>query len=713
MATSGSFSTNDAGIGSSYPDRATFNWWQNSQDIGSNKTNISFDLKADGGASSWWSQYFNTSLNVDGQGWSVGSTKGYQGQVLISGSKDIWHNNDGSKSFSASAQTGITTTAINSRGSGSWSLNNIPRHASITNTSGDVDDSVTNPWVEFSNPAGTAVNAYLEILINGSIVGNFANRDNVRSRHTWTLTTAERNTMLGYMANVNSATFRYTIHDKMGGTDSWSTRDNKITIKNANPVFSNFTYRDKNATSSAITGDNQVLIQGVSVLETTISSANKAVPQKQATMKTYAQSFSNLSKSVNYSTSDIVTELGTPTGSGSLRLNVVAQDSRGNKTTAYKDVNVIPYSAPVLNASLTRKNNFEALTTVSISGSISPIANKNGLEGIQYRYKEASSSTWGVWTQLTTPPLTDEYKFNVPTFNLTLDNTKQYTFEFMVGDKLRTTTISRTVDVGIPIFRISTADNKLYNQEHRVITEAPIVMENYSGSILNLVKNAYPADRRTWLFPSDGSTANVSDKPLGSTNKSMSITATLVRNASSSDYAYEIEVSLNVSIAGVPQKYYACIGNTASTIQWCRSMTEMTTGPVAYAQLDAHISALSKFCRLGFSTTGRKIYNSKYASFYNNLIRLQAGYYLMLGSARETDFSEPRNIYSGFIANTETDGEVHMGIWQWTNQRITVPLHRLVNLDRATDFGVITWVDKGGGNMSGPVEIVRLGEYRP
>lgn len=55
--------------------------------------------------------------------------------VIASGYKKIYHNNNGTRSFSASVEAGIYEVAVNCRGSGSWELPTIPRNAKITSFS--------------------------------------------------------------------------------------------------------------------------------------------------------------------------------------------------------------------------------------------------------------------------------------------------------------------------------------------------------------------------------------------------------------------------------------------------------------------------------------------------------------------------------------------------------------------------------------------------
>lgn len=123
MATSGSFNT------SAYSGRyLTFAWSIKSQDVAANKTVINWSLKGAGGDSTW---YKSGNFKVVIAGVTVYSSATRiqlsKGTTVASGTYTFVHNNDGTKSFTASAEAGIYTTAVNCTGSGSFTLDTIPR----------------------------------------------------------------------------------------------------------------------------------------------------------------------------------------------------------------------------------------------------------------------------------------------------------------------------------------------------------------------------------------------------------------------------------------------------------------------------------------------------------------------------------------------------------------------------------------------------------
>ena len=262
------------------------------------------------------------------------------------------------------------------------------------------------------------------------------------------------------------------------GSTSIGTKTCTFTAKaveaNVKPTFSDFAYADTNSTITAITGNNQYLVQGKSSLRVTISSANKAVARSSATMSSYNASISGLSATANYSSSDLNINFSSSAfQTGNQTLSVKAIDSRGYGTTVSKTVPVLAYASPVINASATRQNNFENTTTLKVSGTYSPLTinntAKNTVTTVEYRYKSQSTSTWGSWTAMTGLSVTAAGAYTTTDKVLNLDNTQAYDFEIRTTDRIGTSTTSLVVSVGIPIMRIGT-DGYIYNQEQRMLT---------------------------------------------------------------------------------------------------------------------------------------------------------------------------------------------------------------------------------------------------
>jgi len=232
-------------------------------------------------------------------------------------------------------------------------------------------------------------------------------------------------------------------------------------VVNSDPIFSNFAYADVSSYTS-VTGNNQYLIQNASLLRARITTADKAVAQNGATMVQYEFSIAGTTGTQPYSSSSTVDWLPGSVFdvSTSQTLIVTARDSRGNTTSVQKLVNFVPYASPSIVASCERQSNFEANTTVSISGAMSLIqvngVTKNAVNstnGVRYRYKESTSSTWGSWTNVASTTSADG-SVSTTAFVISLDNQKEWDFEFNITDKITSTTITRHVGQGQPQFFI-------------------------------------------------------------------------------------------------------------------------------------------------------------------------------------------------------------------------------------------------------------------
>ena len=275
-------------------------------------------------------------------------------------------------------------------------------------------------------------------------------------------------------ASIPSATSGNAIYYCIYSNQTVSTKSGTYKIKGTEtPTFSNFTYKDSNTTVTNVTGNNQIMVKGLSTVQVTISSANKMVAQNSSTGKNYSINMSDLNASVNYSTSDIVKELGTINESGTKSLSVIAYDSRGLKQSVYKDVTVYNYSKPVINTIIERLNNFENETTIKVNGTYTRLTinntDKNTITTVRYRYRQTGGS-WSSWNTFTTTVTAG--RFTCTDVLLSLDNTKSFEFQIQATDTLsQSTTNTVNLDKGQAIFFISTNNETCYINGYEVLTE--------------------------------------------------------------------------------------------------------------------------------------------------------------------------------------------------------------------------------------------------
>ena len=476
MATSGSFLTSDSGQGGgNFYGRLIFEWWRTGAGISGNVGyhNISFTLKTYGGSTGYWQQLYNSSMNVDGQGYSRGSFQAYGGgaTTVFSGSKTLYTDGNGNRSFGASAQAGIYYNNINTSGSSSWSLDNIALHANITGTSGNINDE-SNPYISYSNPGGGGITAWLE-LVNLTGSTRYAQRNGYGNGANFNLSTGERNAIRAAMANTNSTTVRYVIYTN--NTGGYSIQDSTLSIVNASPVFSTVTYEDINAATEAITGNDQYIVQGKSTIQLNIASGDKAVAQKGASMVSYTATINSTPTNFAYSGSTINQTLaaGSNGAATNQTLSITATDSRGNTTTVQQTVLMVPYSAPVINATAERDDGFGADTTIDVTGTFSPISVGgvaknfiNATTGVGYKVWEVGTSEPGSYTNITSS--TSGANVTTPTDPIeTLDRDKEFNLKVRITDNIQTVTASYIISIGSAAFRIGN-DGLLYNNGERI-----------------------------------------------------------------------------------------------------------------------------------------------------------------------------------------------------------------------------------------------------
>lgn len=252
-----------------------------------------------------------------------------------------------------------------------------------------------------------------------------------------------------------------------------STTTDKYTFKvkgTETPTFSNYTFQDINSTTTAVTGNNQYFIKGLSQLRAVVSTANKMIAKNYATAKIYTAAIDGKSVNANYSSNaNVNLDIGTLPTAGTRNLSVSATDSRGLITTVSKNVTVIDYAEPVINATATRQNNFEATTTLKIAGIYSLVkignANKNTIKTVRYHYKESTASTYGNWVTLTPTLDTTNGKYSCPNQSISFTITKSYNIQIEVTDNLKTTTVTLSVSQGTPFIFISSSGSVEFNYD--------------------------------------------------------------------------------------------------------------------------------------------------------------------------------------------------------------------------------------------------------
>lgn len=359
--------------------------------------------------------------------------------VLLDKTVTIPHNADGSKTIYVSAYISHSRFTSNSQGF-NVTLSTIPRQANLTAAPDFYDTD--NPTITYSNPAGNVVTSLQACISLTGSRDDIAYRDisKTGTSYTFNLTQAERNVLLAACPNSNTLSVRFYVKTVLAGQTYYSILTRTMTVKNANPTITGSSYADTNATTTAITNNNQQIIQGISTVAFSFTSL---AALKYATLSKIEITVNAVTVSANLSGSSVsnkTVSFGTINSSSNLSASIKLTDSRGNATTQSLSIIMLGWSLPTAMITCARKNNYYSDTTLLVDGNYSSLDNKNTLT-IQYQYKQVTASSWSaLQTAQDNEPVT-----------INLDNTAQWNIRVIVSDRLGSTTYNLTVDRGIPI----------------------------------------------------------------------------------------------------------------------------------------------------------------------------------------------------------------------------------------------------------------------
>ncbi len=359
--------------------------------------------------------------------------------TLFSKTVTIPHNADGTKSIYVEAK--ITHARFTSSYHGfTDTLSDIPRQATITAVVNFNDEQ--NPTITYSNPAGDVVTS-LDACI--SLTGSnpdvpYRAISKTGSSYTFNLTTAERNTLRNASPNSNTLTVYFYVRTVIAGVTYYSNKSATMTIVNANPTITGATYRDNNATTTAITLNDQIIIQNQSQLMFNFSSLSAL---KSATLTQIAVTINAVTKSMSLSGAsqgNVSLVFGQINTSSNINASIVLTDSRGNKKTISVAITVQAWSAPTAIINCSRLQNYYSDTNLYVNAEFASLGGKNSIT-ITYYYKLSSASSW-----TTGGTMSDE-----STVTMNLDNTQEWNIKVTITDVFATTTYLLSVDKGIPI----------------------------------------------------------------------------------------------------------------------------------------------------------------------------------------------------------------------------------------------------------------------
>lgn len=197
----------------------------------------------------------------------------------------------------------------------------------------------------------------------------------------------------------------------------------KYSIKGTEaPTVGSITYADTNTTVTAITGNNQHIVQNQSNLKITYT---KATAKNSASISKYTFVLNGVTKTSTSAGGTV--DFGKINSASNLTLTMTVTDSRGLTSSATKTITMLAHSNPTAIVTLNRLNNYEDESYLTVDSSISSVNSKNTM-AIKYRYK-VSGGSYGSYTTIS-----DNVKQT-----LTLDKNNAYIFNVVITDAFGST----------------------------------------------------------------------------------------------------------------------------------------------------------------------------------------------------------------------------------------------------------------------------------
>lgn len=333
------------------------------------------------------------------------------------------------------------------------------------------------------------------------------------------LTQANLDTIYALYTNQTFAPFNIELTTKLAGRQLGSKKtltagNGALTFNNAAvaPTFTGTpTYADTNAAITAITLNNQHIVQNKSNLRVTIP-ASSSTAKYGGTLATYAVAVNGIEKTAAYSASAVTVDFGLVNVGSNTTAQVSVIDSRGMRTSKTVAVTVLPYSNPTITGSALRANGFDSNTTLSALGVFSSVNAKNTISSVQYRYKLTTNGTWGSYASLTPTVTSGTYTTNSPV--VVLDNSSTYNIEFKVTDSFGgSATALVFLDTGKSIMFIdkehsSVGIGKFPVNNNSLEVEGGLYVTGVDGNVYHTGKKPTPAEIGAEAVTVTGQNAN-------------------------------------------------------------------------------------------------------------------------------------------------------------------------------------------------------------
>lgn len=419
MASKGTLDTNDYSGRHLY-----FEWTISSQDAVTNKTVIAWTLTGVGGGSTW---YKSGPFKVTIDGVTVYSSSEritlYNGTTVATGRHTIVHNKDGARSFTASVEAAIYSTAVNVRGSGTFQLDAIPRASQPSLvTWPETTNDVGEFGQEFSIHMNRKDSAFTHTVRYeyGDRSGTIAT--GVGTGTTWTVPLSFMNDI----PNATSASGRIYV-DTYHGNALIGTKYTGFTVRvpaSVKPACS-LTLEDV----AGVDDIYGVPVQGLSKIKITVNTT----PAYSSPIVSYTIK----ADGVTYTQNGVTT--AALKAAGSSTITVTVKDKRGRTGTASYTMNVQAYTPPSITGLTVHRcdadgteNEQGDYVRVVFSASVTSLNAKNTAE---YRLHYKKTSDKETDTVINTDGLDNVYTVNEASYIFPADNNASYDVVLSVRDR--------------------------------------------------------------------------------------------------------------------------------------------------------------------------------------------------------------------------------------------------------------------------------------
>ena len=346
-------------------------------------------------------------------------------KCILTKSKTITHNSDGSKSISIAGDISHSRFDATKK---SWSitLSTIPRASSISSISGNtIGSSIT---VNISRKS-SAFKHTVEFYIGSTKISTWSS---VATKQTFT---PDLNTCCSKITSATSATAKINVTTYNGSTKIGSTASKSFTIyvpSSAVPRISAFTLTPSN--SNSLLASSGLYVQGY----TKYTAAITAAGIYGSTIKSYATSGGGASTASASATSGVISQ------SGTINITATATDTRGRTVTQTKSITVLSYAKPTITTNIYRcdANGYENSGGDNVyinilSKNATSLNGLNSVNSVKVQYKKTTETAWS--SAVTISGTTTILK------NLSSDSA--YNLKFTITDKIGSTnTLDTTVN---------------------------------------------------------------------------------------------------------------------------------------------------------------------------------------------------------------------------------------------------------------------------